>query len=299
MQTSLKDRVSGSLLAGALGDAWGVPFEGCTGPAHFSIPECPIFSDDTQLTVATCESVLDCGYVDPANIATRFLKWFLAGRIRGIGASTLKAMRDLAAGTHWAVAGAHGEYAAGNGAAMRVAPLAFLLDPHNSRERALIRDVCWITHRNDEAYSGALAIVLAIRSVLKGTWSEIHSFLDVVVDDLPDSAVRDRVAQLIPLKITPSEVAARFGASGYVVDTVPLALYCAQLVASRPLVDVLQEAIEMGGDTDTIASIAGQVAGTVVGRDEASREYFLQIGDTEGVTSVVEKFAEFVAARYP
>ena len=110
------------------------------------------------------------------------------GRIRGIGSSTLKALRDLEAGAHWALAGAKGERAAGNGAAMRAAPLAFVLDPEDARDRATFRDACRITHHHDEAYAGALAVMLAIREVLReGT----EDFVASVVEHLPDSAVRD------------------------------------------------------------------------------------------------------------
>src|SRR5260370_495332 len=142
------------------------------GPVAFEIPSRPVLSDDTQLTLATCQSIIECGRVDPENLASHFLRWYLAGRIRGMGSSALKAMRDLAVGTHWALAGARGEFAAGNGAAMRIAPLAFLLNPSDAGDRTVIRDVCRITHHNDEAYAGALAVMLAIRSVLSGAWSQ-------------------------------------------------------------------------------------------------------------------------------
>jgi ADP-ribosylglycohydrolase len=45
---------------------------------------------------------------------------------------------------------------------MRIAPLAFV----PSADRVVIRDAVRITHHNDEAYLGALAVVLAIR----GEW---------------------------------------------------------------------------------------------------------------------------------
>ena len=76
---------------------------------------------------------------------------------------------------------------------MRIAPLAFILDPADPQDRRKIRDVCRITHHNDEAYIGALAVVLAIRSVITGNWSQQRSFLADVVSSLPDSAVRDRI----------------------------------------------------------------------------------------------------------
>ena len=223
---TLKTRVLGCLLGGALDDAWGGPYEGMVGPVVFEIPSRPALSEDTQLTLATCQSIMELRRVDPENLAAHFLRWFLAGRVRGMGSSTLKAMRDLAVGAHWALAGARGEFAAGNGAAMRIAPLAFLLNPTIAQDRTLIRDVCRITHHNDEAYVGALAVILAIQSVLSGAWSQDRSFLAITADSLPDSAVRDRIEELLRLRLPASEIANRFGATGYVVDTVPLALYC-------------------------------------------------------------------------
>lgn len=296
---TVKTRVLGCLLGGALGDAWGGPYEGMTGPLVFEIPSRPALSDDTQLTLATCQSIIELGRVHPENVASHFLRWFLAGRVRGMGSSTLKAMRDLAVGTHWALAGARGEFAAGNGAAMRIAPLAFLLNPATSQDRTLIRDVCRITHHSDEAYVGALAVILAIHSVFSGAWSQDRNFLAITVDSLPDSAVRDRIEELLPLRLPASDIANRFGATGYVVDTVPLALYCAQSIALEPLLTVLAQTISIGGDTDTIASIVGQLAGTLVGSAGVPDNLVGEVNGGEELKAIAEDFAEFVAKRRP
>lgn len=143
-ERTTEDRVLGCILGGALGDAWGGPWEGRSGPQQFAVPERSRVSDDTQLTLATCESILIHRCIDPERVASQFAEYFVQGRIPGIGRSTLKAMRDLTNGVHWALAGSTGEYAAGNGAAMRIAPLAFLLDPSSGTDRRLIRDVCRI-----------------------------------------------------------------------------------------------------------------------------------------------------------
>jgi ADP-ribosyl-[dinitrogen reductase] hydrolase len=292
---ALKDRVLGCLLGGALGDAWGGPWEGAAGPIDFQIPTRPMMSDDTELTLATCESIVDCGRVDPENLAFHFLRWFRAGRIHGMGSSTLKAMRDLAVGTHWALAGARGEFASGSGTAMRIAPLAFLLNPSDPSDRTLIRDVCRITHHSDEAYAGALAVILAIRSVLSGDWSQNQSFLAAAVGHLPDSAVRDRIEALLSTQLPVLEVAQSFGSTGHVVDTVPLALYCAQLIDSEPLPKLLARAISVGGDADTVASIAGQLAGTVVGVAGVPSKLVADIEGSNEILSIASTFAEFVA----
>ena len=208
-------------------------------------------------------------------------------------------MRDLAIRTHWALAGAKGEFAAGGGAAMRIAPLAFLLNPHDPPDRTLIRDICRITHHSDEAYAGALAVVMAIRSVLSGEWSDDRSLLALTVDTLPDSAVRDRMQALLPVQLPMSEVARSYGSSGHVVDSVPLALYCAQSIGPEPLSVLLAQTINVGGDTDTIASIAGQIAGTVVGATGVPRDHIARIEGSEELTAIASEFAEFVASRNP
>ncbi|HKA01604.1 MAG TPA: ADP-ribosylglycohydrolase family protein [Candidatus Solibacter sp.] len=286
----MRDRIAGCILGGALGDAWGCPWEGKPGPIQFAVPDRLVLSDDTQLTLATCESIIECGRVDPAHLASAFARWYQTRHIRGLGSSTFKAMRDLAAGVHWAVAGARGEFAAGNGAAMRIAPLAFLLDPADPGQRVVICDVCRITHHNDEAYAGALAVMLAIRSAL----NDEPNLLIAVADGLPDSRVRDRLVELSRLKETPSDVAAKFGSSGYVVESVPLALYCAQAICVETLPNVLSAAIRAGGDTDTIASMAGQVAGTKVGRNAIPNELISAIEGSDELLEIVEGFAAFV-----
>ncbi|WP_437597213.1 ADP-ribosylglycohydrolase family protein [Sorangium sp. So ce590] len=256
----LRARARSCLLAGALGDAWGGPYEGLTGPVRPSFPDAPRLSDDTWLTLATCEAiVLNRGRVQPERIAERFRRWFEESRITGAGSATLKALRDLAAGAHWALAGARGEFAAGAGAAMRAAPLSFFLDPNIEADRRTIRDISRITHHSDEAYSGALAVIVALR--LCATASVVpQDLLSAVANALPDTAVRDRLLDLSAFRESPGDAALRFGCSGHGVEAVPIALFVAATTAREPLESVIATAVSLGGDTDTIAAIAAQVA---------------------------------------
>lgn len=273
------DRVLGSILGGALGDAFG----GADERGDISL------SDDTQLTLATCESITAVGRVDPEHLAATFRDWFRARRITGLGSSTLKALIDLDAGQHWALSGAQGERAAGNGGAMRIAPLTFV----RGVSRATIRDVVRITHRHDEAYIGALAVVVAIQAVVAGSAAPS---LAEVASQLPDSNVRDRLNAWALLDSDDlAGHAAKFGTSGYVVDTVPLALAAARRMERTSFEETLDILIELGGDTDTIASIAGQIIGARLGVNALPASLLARLPERALVERLAREFAAAIA----
>jgi ADP-ribosylglycohydrolase len=298
VEFDLQDRVVGCILGGAIGDALGGPYEGQPGPVAFD-PDAPWrLSDDTQLTLATCEAICAGGAVSPAAIADRFAHWFRQGKVTGVGASTLKALRDLAAGAHWALAGRKGERGAGNGAAMRVAPLAFCLDPGEPEQRTALRDVCRITHHNDEAYAGAVAVVAAVRAVAFGGWQPGGNLPALAADALPDTAVRDRLRAVAGVNPTTpvEEVGRRFGCSGYVAASVPLALYAAQRVGRADFEQVVRDAVRTGGDTDTLGSLTGQVAGAWAGLGRLPRDLVRRLPEGEAILQAARAFASLVAS---
>lgn len=286
------NRARGCIIGGVIGDAMGGPFDGQPGPLRFHEPASWSISDDSQLTLATCESIIEIGKVSPEHIAQRFVAWYRARRISGLGSSTLKALRDLDAGAHWALAGAKGEMAAGNGAAMRIAPLAFHLDPAVAEQRQIIRDVCRITHHNEEAYAGALAILVAIRTLVFESSPPVQ-LLANVLRALPDSRVRDRLLELdqLPRDLIIADVGRRYGSSGYVVDSVPLALYAASTMERFPFDVLLRNVIEAGGDTDTIASMTGQIAGAWLGAPAIPRSVIESLPQRDEIEKIVNEFA--------
>jgi ADP-ribosyl-[dinitrogen reductase] hydrolase len=280
--TPSTDTVLGCIVGGAIGD--------CVGGGAEQSRLC--LSDDTQLTLATCEAICASGEVSPDQIAAALLRWFRAGRISGIGSATLKALCDLREGAHWALAGARGERAAGNGAAMRIAPLAFLLDDRDRSDRETIRDVCRITHHNDEAYVGALAILVAIRWPI---WPPEPEFFENLATVLPDTRVRDRLVEYSKVSWDTSldVVAKQFGCSGYVAESIPLALFGAIGMAIDGFEPTLDEVARCGGDADTIGSLAGQVAGAHLGMARLP-ERLVGLAPVQEVLPVAESFARVV-----
>ncbi|GAA0727084.1 ADP-ribosylglycohydrolase family protein [Aquimarina litoralis] len=273
---SKKDRFLGAMYLGAIGDAYGSAFENASrtvidqntyylfGQPKPGLPKWMI-TDDTQLTVITCEALLEDVTLRPEILSRYFVNYFSKGRIKGIGASTLKAFQELQIGADWSQTGRRGEYAAGNGAAMRIAPLAFF----DNIPRNRIEEICSITHRNSEAYIGALAVVVSIQMILSGFWKENTSLLKLVGNQLPSSNVKNRILELFKLEDTVSiqEVAKTFGSDGYVVNSVPLCIFAASRIKDLEIDFIFNEIIESKGDTDTNCAITGQICGAYLGID--------------------------------
>lgn len=286
------DRMRGVVLGGVLGDAFGSAYEGQGALVGVDLERCGevVYTDDTQLTLATCEALADGGQGElGARVAEAFLRWYSNSRVRGVESSTLGALRSLSAGAPWYACSAGGEMSAGNGAAMRIAPLAFVgvecEDGFDDGYR-LVREVAGITHRNDEAYVGALVIYFLVRELLGG-----RALDEVVVElpeMLPDSRVRDRVRGLPGMfEMSLEEAASVLGTGGYVVESVPFAVLGARRLLSAGVKAGLVEIISCGGDTDTNASMAGQVAGAVLGETGLPGELFGKVRGMELVREVL------------
>jgi ADP-ribosylglycohydrolase len=127
------DRYRGAMVGTAIGDALGRPVEGLSprnideafGHLTDFVPwrgwtEGPTgtFTDDTEMTLCIAQSIVEHERVDPGYLADRFRAW---GRIgRGMGSATRAASQRIADGFQWYEAGSE---SAGNGAAMRTAPI--------------------------------------------------------------------------------------------------------------------------------------------------------------------------------
>ncbi len=293
MDHAARPAVVGCLLGGAIGDAMGSAYEGQRSPVRIDEAFAWEITDDTQLTLATCEAFEGQGPVDPQRVADRFASWHRERRITGYGATTLKALGDLLAGANWAMSGRRGEHAAGNGAAMRIAPVGLAMRPDDELWRTTIRDLSSITHKNDEAYAGALAIATVVSWASRGAWRPGDPLLSVVEEVLYDCAVRDRLRELADVGLADSipAIAERFGNSGYVAESVPVALLVVERVATMGFEASIRAAIEAGGDTDTVASMVGQIVGASVGESGIPSELRDCVPLPESYLRIIEDFA--------
>ena len=295
---TIGERFEGCILGGAIGDAFGSGYENIEKEKDdvfypFGKPtnQEPVWqiTDDTQLTLATIEAMIEDAELNPKTVANHFLKLFKKRILRGVGASTLKALKELSFGGHWSQVGRRGDFAAGNGAAMRIAPLSFRKEISYQK----IRDISYITHQNEEAYIGAKCIVIVIREIINGNWSGKENLMELIIDQIPDTNVRDRLIQI--KNIGNLSTIGKLGNNGYVVNSVPLAIAAANKVNEIGIEKMYLELIDIGGDTDTNCSIAGQIAGTLIGKNnipKGLKDKLSKLTEYEWIKTTINNFKE-------
>lgn len=206
-------------------------------------------SDDTEQSALVAQALArHPGDMEAAVRAFRrsLLGWFL--RLPwGIGFGTLRACVKIGLGFRRS-----GVRSAGNGAAMRAAILGVAL-PDLARRRTAVQAFAEVTHTDRRAVEGAL-FVAELAAV--GAWEPA---LAVVTEPSLRSALV-RAAGLEAAGRATEAAARDLGTSGFVVHTVPFALFCYLRFGDRPLA-AIAEAISAGGDTDTIGAIVGAWCG--------------------------------------
>jgi len=235
-------------------------------------------TDDTSLTVATAQSIVEHGRLDPGDVAHRFSAWRPVAR--GIGGATHTAIKGFDRGLPWWRAGVE---SAGNGTAMRIGPIGLLhlVDVDALRRDAALAAV--ITHTDQMAIAAAIAQSWAVSYLLhtEPGFLDVGDFIaglgevleDVVDSGHPDVAdlsgppvqLRTRLLALADRLDAPTKDLLAFtGSSGFVLESLPAAMACFLRSTLDPE-EVLVSAVNAGEDTDTVAAMAGALIGAYLG----------------------------------
>lgn len=265
-----------------MGDALGMPIEGMRASdirsrlgrvsdfmdAPWRMLKAGQWTDDTKMALCHARSIVRCGLFDLEDTAREFVAWFESNDWRGIGRATYESMLRLIAGVSPRDSGMKGEMAAGNGAAMRIAPIGLLDCRDETRLRDDTRAAAVITHDNPEAIAGSQAVAFAVSLAARGNL-------------VPDSLIRDTVSFIGPCAVSErlqlaarfldkgmgvEEALARLGTSGYVVETVASAFFCL-MRTPEDFEETVSRAVGGGLDADTTGAIAGAISGALNGLD--------------------------------
>ena len=277
---SLENRFQGCLVGLAIGDALGMPFEGFSswvvGPILDQVQgfhesayrglRPGQWTDDTQMSLCLARSLIRRRKADPEDIAREYLDWFRSEDVRGIGSTTHSALNRLETGVTWRESGVGGEQAAGNGTAMRAAPLGLLYyqDLEGLREACALD--AEITHKNAEAVAGSRAVAFLVARLVAGV-SSGKDLLHETVQYVDGSRVADNLRrswELLKRGANPLQAGEALGVGGYVVETVARSAFCF-LYAPDDFAAAVTAAVRGGGDTDTAGAITGAWSGARVG----------------------------------
>ncbi|MFC5301611.1 ADP-ribosyl-[dinitrogen reductase] hydrolase [Azospira restricta] len=205
-------------------------------------------TDDTTMSLALGEAILAAGGVDAQRVAEAFDRW-MRGKPVDIG-NTVR--RNLVAFRRSGVPESRpSEHDAGNGAAMRVLPVALACFGLPERQTiAACRAQAHVTHHNEVSDAACETLALMVQDLLAGR--ALHEVRARRV-----AALNERVPAFAGTR-RPRE-----NPSGYVVDTLQAVLQA--LFASDGFEDCLVDVVNRGGDADTTGAIAGMLAGACYG----------------------------------
>ncbi len=255
-------------------------------------------SDDTEHTCmvaqSLCESPRDADVF--AQCLARRLRWWLLGLPAGIGFATLRAILKLWIGFSPQRSGV---FSAGNGPAMRSAILGAAIDDLATLQH-FARASTVITHSDPKAYHGALAVALAAWCAKRGMDSgdgffEQHRSLPGYSRSDEFNALMLRVEQSLASGVSTEafaqEIGCGRGVSGYVYNTVPIALHC-WLTHPRDFRAAASAVVHCGGDTDTTGAIVGAIVGSAVGRAGIPADWLSRLWEWPRSVAWMEQLAD-------
>ncbi|KZS48959.1 hypothetical protein AWU65_02010 [Paenibacillus glucanolyticus] len=298
-------------MGSCVGDALGVPVEfkgrkelrarpirGLTGYGTWNQPP-GTWSDDSSLFLCTLESLLE-GY-SLQSISDRFLKWYKEGYwtangvVFDIGTTTRLALDRLSYITP-TDSGLHDEDSNSNGSLMRILPLAFISYNKDIQERVeLVEEVSSITHAHRRSVLACIILIEIASNLLKGH-DRISSYY------LMQETMRTHFGHEFQITYFPSvyyDIQDRpedaVLSTGYVVDTLEAAIWC--FLKHDSYKDVVLAAVNLGGDTDTIGTIAGGLAGMAFGYNDIPRKWVLKIARKDDIEDLAKQVCEYIATR--
>ena len=297
----IKDGICGLVI----GDALGVPVEftpravleenpvtGMMGHGTYDMPK-GTWSDDTSLTLATMQSIVNKDAIDLEDIMNEFSLYVSESKycqyhVFDYGNTTIESINRFDSGYPASKCGGRGDRDNGNGSLMRILPLAFI--PGITYKE--IEDISALTHAHPKSKIACVLYIEIARSMLE--------------NDLEISEHIARSCEKIKEYYKDCEYLKDFEAilegdydvyegRSYVIKTLEAVLYC--LSETSNFSDAVLKAVNLGRDTDTVAAIAGGLAGIYYGYDGIPQDWISDIPQIEDVFELCDDFAKFCSER--
>lgn len=321
-ESPLLIKIKSVMLGHAVGDALGVPVEGCSrkvldeypvvemaGYGAFPVPA-GSWSDDTSMSLATLDS-LSKNTVDYCDIMGNFQRWLYfsdytpTGKTFDVGGICKAAIDNITKTFHWEYergfwdpkrfneevnSGLDHEYSNGNGSLMRIHPFvlyAYSKEYSFEEWAEIIKKGSSLTHRHSCSQIGCLIYAFVLLHLLESsTKAALKTALMQAEEHLRGQSAFSRYARIFQPDFAdlPRE---QIKSSGYIVDTLEAALWC--VLNTESYQECVLKAVNLGKDTDTVAAIAGGLAGALYGYDAIPAEWLNTLLKRKYIEDICEK----------
>ena len=296
-------KVKDGIIGLVVGDALGVPVE---FNSRESLKNNPVinmreygtynmpkgtWSDDSSMTLATMNSILNKKAIDYEDIMNEFCEWFFKSKYTqynetfDYGNTTSKSLMKYINGFDAIKCGGNSTHDNGNGSLMRILPLAFIRDI----DYESIECVSGLTHSHKRSQIACVLYIEIAKSMIIN---------DLKIDEHIENACRKIIEyygdceELIHFKrIFNDTLTENIQSSGYIIDTLESVIYC--LKNTDNYRDAVLKAVNLGGDTDTIAAICGGLCGIYYGFEDIPIDWIEEIPKIDKVISLCEKYEAF------
>lgn len=323
MGEKFEDIIKAVMLGHAIGDALGVPVEFLSRQELSQNPVCDMqgfgtypmpagsWSDDTSMSLCTLES-LTKGLVDYDDIMLNFGRWYYkdeftpTGEMFDVGNTCSYAIDNYFAHKKPTnLCGLRDESANGNGSLMRIHPIALYLyqrkDLSLDEKLSIIHYTSALTHAHERSqiacgiYAFVLWAILDKKDKFLGVRSGLSQARRYYGDKSEEISTYNNLFRRIGLidwhfedpdtfkPATETEIKS----SGYVVDTIEASMFC--LLKTNSFKDCVLKAVNLGDDTDTVAAIAGGLAGALYGLCSIPQEWIETLIKSDYIEDMCER----------
>jgi ADP-ribosylglycohydrolase len=299
-------KVLGAVLGLALGDALGAPYEGGfleralwrllgrTGGKQR-------WTDDTQMTLDVLDSLAANGSIDQDDLARRFAQSYRWSR--GYGPGAARVLKRIRRGQPWAEAcrAVYPEGSFGNGGAMRspVVGLFFAEAPDCEIAEAASA-VAAVTHAHPLAQEGAALVALATALAYQGLPVSDTMARLLALASFPEFSNRLRTAEdwlRSRESVSARKIETELGNGMAATKSCVTAIYLALSNRDQPFMALLESAMSLGGDVDTIAAMAGAIWGASRGAGDLPEEGLRELEQRERLTAASQTLADAMRSR--
>lgn len=291
-------KVKDGIIGLVIGDALGVPVEfmrrenlienPVTGMREGGAHGKPkgTWSDDTSLTLATMQSIVNRKAIDYDDILNEFRLFALKNKYCqydafDMGNTTAEAIFAFDSGVPALKCGGKGERDNGNGSLMRILPMAYV--PGVTYEE--IGNVSGLTHAHKRSKIACVLYIEIAKSMIDNDL-KISEHIDNACDKIKQYYADSK--ELIHFKRIFENDLDEVEARGYVIKTFEAVIHC--LLTTSSFREAVLKSVNLGRDTDTVGAICGGLAGIYYGFDEIPSEWIHEVPQIEKVFNLCEKY---------